>query len=213
MRRFSLHTTPALVEDIHAFLRQYGSGKTQLPRLRQTAKNEKVTAAPLHREITDLQSAQPSTGVPRLYADFNAQLDCGGPDRPGLVHLERLGTLRDLGEARLRLHDGLALVLYTDSSENEDLEIEVTARWFTDPKMVRGGCWVGEFNPKEFRDVPTSAIRSVREWFPCGACGTNLATDIQSTGLNSKSQCRVCGFRIHSLIDPPESDARDHSAS
>jgi hypothetical protein len=32
----------------------------------------------------------------RLYADFNAQVDLGGPDRPALVHLNRMGTLRDL---------------------------------------------------------------------------------------------------------------------
>jgi hypothetical protein len=142
--------------------------------------------------------------VTRIYADFNAQLDLGGPGRPGLVHLDRFGTLRDLCAAQLRLRNGLALLLYSDSSEDEDLEIEATARWFSNSKMVGGGCWVGEFDPKGFRDVPTRAARPFSEWFPCGACGTNVAADIQSAGLSGASKCRVCGVRIHSLIDPPE---------
>lgn len=145
--------------------------------------------------------------VTRIYADFNAQLDVGGPSGPGLVLLDRLGTLRDLCSARLRLRDGLALQLYSDSSDEEDLESDAIARWIEDPAMVGGGCWVGEFDPKAFRDVPTRATRSISEWFPCGACGANLAADIDAAGLNSASQCRACGVRIHSLIDPPERGA------
>jgi hypothetical protein len=142
--------------------------------------------------------------VTRIYADFNAQLDFGGPGRPGLVHLDRLGTLRDLCAARLRLRDGLALLLYSDSSENEDLEIGATARWSSNPTMVGGGCWVGEFDPEAFRDVPKQATQSVSEWFPCGACGTNLAVELQRVGLSGASRCHVRGVRVHSSIDPPE---------
>lgn len=68
----------------------------------------------------------------RIYADFNALIDTGGVGQPGLVRLDRLGTLRDLCTARVRLRQGLRLSLYTDSSEDEDLEIEATVRWMPD---------------------------------------------------------------------------------
>ena len=60
----------------------------------------------------------------RVYADFNAAVDTGGSDRPMLLDLAKLGALRDLCAARVRLTDGLRLTLYTDSSETEDLEAD-----------------------------------------------------------------------------------------
>jgi len=145
--------------------------------------------------------------VPRIYADFNALLDPGGPYGPGLVHLERLGTLRDLCAARVRLSDGLALQLYSDSSATEELEIDAVARWIEVPGIVRGGCWVGEFGRAAFRDVPARATRAISDWFPCGACGVNLAAEIQKSGLNGESRCGACGVRVHAMIDPPYGDA------
>ena len=139
----------------------------------------------------------------RIYADFNAQLDPGGPGRPGLVCLERLGTLRDLCDARIRLREGLPLLLYTDSTEDEDIEIEAIARWIADPAAANGGIWAGEFAPAAFRDVPKYRDRDVLEWFPCGACGFNLADDIRRSGLNSSTTCPQCGVRVHSPIAPP----------
>ena len=139
----------------------------------------------------------------KVYADFNALLDVGGPGRHGLVHLDRLGTLRDLCAARLRLREGLTLILRSDSSEDEDLEIEATVRWSSDPRALDGGCWVGEFDPEAFRDVPAQSERSVSDWFPCGSCGTNLAADIRRSGLNSSTTCVACGTRVHALIAPP----------
>jgi hypothetical protein len=85
--------------------------------------------------------------VTRIYADFNATLDPGGPGRLGLVRLDKMGTLRDLGAARLRLREGLAVLLYTDSSESEDLEVEATVRWISHATAIDGGYWVGEFDP------------------------------------------------------------------
>jgi hypothetical protein len=140
----------------------------------------------------------------RIYADFNAQIDPGGAGRLGLVHLDRLGTLRDLCAARLLLQDGLHLTLYTDSDENEDLEIEAIARWISNPNAINGGYWAGEFDPKKFRDVPIQRTQSSSTWFPCSACGTNLAEEITRFGLNSSTRCTKCGVNVHRPIAPPE---------
>jgi hypothetical protein len=139
----------------------------------------------------------------RLYADFNAQVDPGGSGRPGLVHLGRMGTLRDLCAARTRLRDGLALTLHMDSDVNEDIEVDAVARWISDPVATEGGYWVGEFDPKGFRDVPAIPSESVSSWFPCGTCGTNLAQEIQQTGLSSSTRCSCCDARVHGPIAPP----------
>lgn len=139
----------------------------------------------------------------RIYADFNAQIDPGGPDRPGLVHLDRMGTLRDLCAGGVRLREGLQLTLYTDSDVNEDPEIEATARWIRDAESRDGGYWAGEFDPKNFREVPTTRAESVSSWFPCLACRRNLAAEIARTGLSSRTQCPDCSTRVHEPIAPP----------
>ena len=144
----------------------------------------------------------------RLYADFNAQIDLGGPGRPGLVHLNRMGTLRDLCAARARLRDGVVLTLHMDSDVNEDIEVDAVARWIVDSTSAEGGYWVGEFDPSAFRDVPSIPIESVSTWFPCGACGANLAQQIEQTGLSSSTRCSHCDSRVHAAIAPPEVKAK-----
>jgi hypothetical protein len=139
----------------------------------------------------------------RLYADFNAQLDLGGSGRPGLVHLSRMGTLRDLCAARVRLRDGLALTLHMDSDVDEYIEVDAVARWIPHPTASEGGYWVGEFDPAGFRDVPSIPTPSVSRWFPCGACGTNLAEQFERTGLSSSTRCSHCDTRVHAPIAPP----------
>jgi hypothetical protein len=148
------------------------------------------------------------TEPPRVYADFNACLDLGGDDRPGLVHLERLGTLRDLCAARLRLCEGMRLLLHSDSSAEEDLEVEATARWLWSSRAFGEGSWVGEFDPVAFREVPAQRGKSVKEWFPCARCGTNLKGQIEQHGLDRGSRCVACAARVHSPLDPPEEDRR-----
>jgi hypothetical protein len=140
----------------------------------------------------------------RIYADFNAQIDPGGPERPGLVHLDRFGSLRDLCASRIRLRDGLRLTLYTDSDVDEDLEIEAVARWIPDPAARDGGYWAGEFDPSTFRDVPVSREQSVSDWFPCSGCGVNLAAEIAQSGLSGSTRCSSCGVLVHAPIAPPE---------
>jgi hypothetical protein len=140
-----------------------------------------------------------------IYADFNALLDVGGTERPGLVRLDRMGTLRDLSAARLKLTEGLGLRLRSDSTEDEDLEVDAIVRWIANPHALDGGYWVAEFEQHSIRDVPIVRTRSVTEWFPCASCGTNLAAEFAQFGLDSSTRCSVCGARVHELIAPPSS--------
>jgi len=140
----------------------------------------------------------------RIYADFNEQIDPGGGGRPGLVLLDPLGTLRDLCAAKLKLREGLVLTLYTDSDENEDLEIEATARWISDAGATAGGYWVGEFIPENFREVPKSPRESVSNWFPCSVCGANLAGMMARSGLSLATCCSDCGARVYAPIAQPD---------
>jgi hypothetical protein len=127
-----------------------------------------------------------------IYVDFNALLDVGGTERPGLVRLDRMGTLRDLSAARLKLTEGLG-----------DMEVDAIVRWIANPHALDGGYWVGEFEQHSIRDVPVARTRSVAEWFPCASCGTNLAAEFAQFGLDSSTRCSVCGARVHELIAPP----------
>jgi hypothetical protein len=143
----------------------------------------------------------------RIYADFNAVLDSGGPGRPGLVRLDRLGTVRDLCAAGITLRAGLALTLYTDSDERTDLQVEAVVRWHPDAKAEAGGYWVGVFDPASFRDVPVAPSLGVFSWFPCSGCGVNLAPQIARSGISASSTCEECGTRTHSPVRPPEAGA------
>ncbi len=133
----------------------------------------------------------------RIYADFNALIS------QGMVNLNKMGTLRDLCAAQIRLRDGLTLTLYTDSSEEADLEIEATVQWVP-ASSARNGYWGGAFDPESFRDVPTIRDADVRTWFPCSVCRMNLAAEILQSGLTAESTCPSCGTQVHAPIAPPE---------
>ena len=132
----------------------------------------------------------------RIYADFNAFTS------QGMVDLHKMGTLRDLCAAQIRLRDGLSLTLYADSTEQEDLEIEATVQWVP-ASSSRGGYWGGAFDPEGFRDVPTIRNADVRTWFPCSVCRRNLAEEIVRAGLTADSTCPGCGTHVHAPIAPP----------
>jgi hypothetical protein len=138
----------------------------------------------------------------RIYADFNALIDPGCDDRHGLVDLHRMGTLRDLCAARLRLYDGLVLTLYSDSDEAEDLEIEARVRWM--PSAVRTSGWVGEFDPAKFRHVTKTSAPGVFDWFPCSRCAADLSDQIRRAGLSLGQRCFKCGTLVHAPVTPPE---------
>jgi hypothetical protein len=65
---------------------------------------------------------------PRIRADFNASIG-SSDENSTLVNLEKMGALRDLSAAGIHLSVGLELILYTDSDEDSDLEVEAIVRW------------------------------------------------------------------------------------
>ncbi len=69
-------------------------------------------------------------GHPRVFADFH------NADALGRLRLNSTGTLHDLAEQGVRLHDGLMLDLYS-----EDLEVEGLARY-----SEGEGQWVAEID-------------------------------------------------------------------
>jgi DNA-directed RNA polymerase subunit RPC12/RpoP len=136
-------------------------------------------------------------GPPRVYADFMDWLDSTylADDSLALVNLEKFGTLRDLCAAGVRLREGLPLVLWSDSDETTDIEIDALATW-------TGKRWAGCVRD-DFRDVPITRGPSVDEWFPCVDCGTNLAQFLRTNGLKARTRCPQCGTRVHAPIAPP----------
>ena len=134
----------------------------------------------------------------RVYVDLNAGVGVGQ------VRLSCLGTLRDLCAMRVRLHDGLPLRLYTDSDFTSDLEMDAVARWIPDENSLDGGSWVAEIDSSKLWEVPVTEPPSVGSWFPCSACGRNLAEQIARLGLPVDARCAGCGVRIRAPIDPPD---------
>lgn len=72
---------------------------------------------------------------PRVYGDYH------NADPQGRVRLNTAGTLQDLARQGLRLHDGLALTLYSDdenaAGEPDELTVEGVVTWSAEEH-----CWV-----------------------------------------------------------------------
>ncbi len=63
---------------------------------------------------------------PRIYADFcKCTQSSRNPHHTSLI-LTTYGTLADLTRQKVRLQEGATLTFYSDSSEDEDVEIEGT---------------------------------------------------------------------------------------
>ena len=128
----------------------------------------------------------------RIYADFNACTDGG-------VDLQRLGTLRDLCAAKIRLRDGLHLTLYSDSSEDEDIEVDATARCGPHSRAPEGGTGLGNSNEKAFRDVPAASRDiSVIEMAPV----QRLRQEPRSGDLDVRIHGMDVGRALFRLRDP-----------
>jgi hypothetical protein len=109
--------------------------------------------------------------LPRIYADFNAiEYDDADGAYYARLPLTGYGTLASLSRQRLRLTEGLRLVLY----EPNDIECDATAHFEesrVDP-AGRLGEWVGLIEKNEFRDSLGD-----EEFWPehlCFGCGVDL---------------------------------------
>lgn len=133
----------------------------------------------------------------RIYADFNGLV--GGvrsSDRTAVV-LDTFGSLRDLCNAGVVLHEGLELIAVDASDEQEDLEGHGTAQY-----DATRGWWVVEFDAAGIRYVP-AGDRSAPSAFDCVVCRRDLTEQIRANGLAPGVRCRTCGTPVHAPLAPP----------
>jgi ribosomal protein L37AE/L43A len=134
--------------------------------------------------------------LPRVYADFNA-IEYP-PDAPlAEMPLTGYGTLASLARQRLRLSEGMALVLF----ETNDIECEVTVhfdRSRTDP-AGRQGEWVARFDHRLVQDCVRTEEQHV-EQHPCIVCGSQ---SFEQMPRNYTEVCSRCGASVMEPMLPP----------
>lgn len=135
-------------------------------------------------------------GTMRIYADFNGLQ--GSPNAPAVewVPLDTWGTLCDLTVAGIILTEGMRLTIYSDSSEEEDLEADTVARYSRELN-----CWVAEIDSSGIREALTRG-HEVKQ-LVCVACKKALDGFVREQGLNDKTRCPSCGTIVHLPILPP----------
>ncbi len=136
----------------------------------------------------------------RIYADFNGLVN--SPTRPGheAVVLDTLGSARDLANAGVTLHDGLALVGVDGSDDEEDLEGHGVARFDEERNW-----WVIDLDEIGVRYVPASDRSPVGQ-FLCVSCRKDLGPAIAVQELALADSCPECGTPILAPLAEPTSE-------
>jgi hypothetical protein len=133
----------------------------------------------------------------RISVDFNGiEYSPHDPTRKAVV-LDTMGALRDLCNAGVILHEGLALIGADWSDDEEDLEAHGLAWYDAEQKW-----WVIEFDDLGVRYVPAGDRTPIKE-FRCVSCQSDLNEQIKSQGLQLGDTCQHCGVPVHSPILPP----------
>ena len=135
---------------------------------------------------------------PRIYADYNG-LQASSRNLSKLaVALDTFGTLRVLSNARVRLQDGVQLVIFDYSDDEEDLENTVTVYW----EEARNR-WLAKFLEEDVVYIP-KRDRTENNEFLCLKCRLPLQGHIEKNETNENSACPRCGEKIFAAIKPPE---------
>jgi hypothetical protein len=114
------------------------------------------------------------------------------------IPLDTWGSLRDLSNAGIRLHEGLKLVIHMDSDETEDIEADAVAYFDRERKW-----WYAELEG-EIRDVP-AYDRAVTQ-FLCVGCRADLGPEalVPDVAITKRYVlCPRCGQSIQAAIAPP----------
>jgi hypothetical protein len=134
---------------------------------------------------------------PRIYADFNG-LDRSPADRDRVaIHLHYFGTLVDLCRQRVRLTEGLVVVVYSDSDESEDLEATGVVHFDINTKQ-----WFAEFDESQIRYVNTKPNEALR--LLCWSCGAELWVSGDRRSIQIGDVCASCRASIHEPLAPPD---------
>lgn len=135
---------------------------------------------------------------PRIYADYNGIQASPRNLSKLAVPLDTFGSLRDLSNAGIRLREGVQLIIFDYSDDNEDLENLVIVYW----EKVRKR-WLAEFIDEEVVYV-SKRDRTEKTEFLCLKCRTSLKDHIEKSEMNPNSICQKCGEKIVAAIEPPE---------
>lgn len=136
--------------------------------------------------------------LPRVYADFNA-IEYPPGKVLAVMPLTGFGTLASLAMQRIRLAEGMALVLF----EPNDIECEAVVHFDAtrvDP-AGRQGEWVARFDHHLVRDAPQTG-ESVPMEHPCIVCGKSFFG--QALGRTYTAVCSNCGASVMEPMLPPD---------
>ncbi len=136
----------------------------------------------------------------RIYADFNGLVSGVKNKNRTAVVLDTFGSLRDLSNAGIILREGLPLVAFDWSDDEEDLEGHGTAQY-----DWKRGWWVIEFDEQGVRYVPAGDRKPVDE-FLCVHCRLSLPEPSFLTAGQSGAQCPSCGTNSRAPYTPPKLD-------
>lgn len=138
--------------------------------------------------------------LPRIYADFNGLVRGVRNSKRTAVVLDIFGSLRDLANAGIVLREGLPLVVFDESDDEEDLEGHGTAQY----DLARGW-WVVEFDELGVRYVPAGDRHQV-DHFMCVVCREDLPQWNSALAVFTKdAACSRCGAKVALSVAPPGS--------
>jgi hypothetical protein len=103
--------------------------------------------------------------------------------------LSYAGTLRDLNAQKIVLRDGLEVTVYSDSDEEEDIEIDGIVCFGKLGDTDYSGEWYVRTNPNSMRFVK-AVERGENFFIPCFKCGADIHECL------NRIQCPFCGFEI-----------------
>ncbi|WP_061534435.1 hypothetical protein [Collimonas arenae] len=138
--------------------------------------------------------------MPRVYADFNAIEYGGEGDFSAEMALTGYGTLASLARQRIRLIEGMSLLLY----EPNDIECEAVAHFDSSRKDPAGrlGAWIAKISDhRKIRDCFVERESSYAH--PCFVCGNDFAAQ-SNTLKNLREVCINCGTSVMEPMAPPQ---------
>lgn len=138
--------------------------------------------------------------LPYIYADFNAVEYLDDERSQARMALTGYGTLASLARQRLRLAEGMALVLY----EPNDIECEAVMHFDTSRRDPAGrlGEWVAVFDPRKIRNC--TQPQETSQEHPCIVCDRDFLAEPSAPTRNFKENCISCGASVMEPMTPPE---------
>jgi hypothetical protein len=138
--------------------------------------------------------------APRIYADFNSIEYLNADKSSATVGLTGYGTLASLSNQKIRLKEGMAVVLY----EPNDIEAEGSAhfdRQRIDPAGT-GGEWIALIDARNIRACTKAEPEFHRH--ACFCCGKDLLPHLKAVGQSYTERCPSCGTSVMAPLAPPE---------